>query len=193
MTIRTNLATRPFYNERAMQVAVGAAVAAVVVFSLFNLVQFGRLSASERTLGAHAVEAEREATRLRAEAARLRTRLDPKELTSVAEAAREANGIIDQRAFSWTRLFGQLEATLPPEVRVKAVQPRLEKGAFAVAVVAQGRKAEDLAAFMEALEATGVFKEVKLVEQSMKDTLLEAVIDSIYLAPVRGAGGPAGE
>jgi len=191
--IRTNLATRPFYNERAIQVAVGAAVALVAVLTLVNIVQYGRLSASERGLGAHAVEAEREATRLRAEASRLRTRLDPKELASVAGAAREANGIIDQRAFSWSTLFTRLEATLPPDVRVKAVQPRLEKGAFAVAVVAQARKAEDLAVFMEALEATGVFRDVTLVEQSVKDGLLEAVIDSVYLAPVRGAGGSAGE
>ena len=191
MIIRTNLATRPFYNERAVQVAVAVAITLVVGFTLLNVVQFVRLSASETRLGAHAVEAEREATRLRAEAARLRTRLDPKELASVAEAAREANGIIDQRAFSWTTLFSQLEATLPPDVRVKAVQPRLEQGAFAVAVVAQARKAEDLAAFMEALEATGVFREVKLVEQSMKDALLEAVIDSVYLAPGRATGAPA--
>ena len=41
----------------------------------------------------------------------------------VANAAREANGIIDQRAFSWSGLFEQFEATLPPDVRITAVAP----------------------------------------------------------------------
>ncbi len=191
--LRTNLATRPFYNNRPVQTALGLAVAVVVVLTLVNVVQYVRLSGTERRLGADAVGAEQEATRLRADAARIRTRLDPKELASVADAAREANGIIDQRAFSWTRLFAQLEATLPPDVRVKAVQPRLEKGSFAVAVVAQARRAEDLSDFMDALEATQVFKEVQLVEQSMKDGVLEAIIDSVYLAPVRTSEGGAHE
>ena len=173
--------------------ALGIAVAVVVVLTLINGVQYVRLSGTERRLGSHAAEAEREATRLRTEAARIRTRLDPKELASVAEAAREANGIIDQRAFSWTQLFAQLEATLPADVRVKAVQPRLEKGSFAVAVVAQAKRAEDLSAFMDSLEATTLFKEVQLVEQSLKDGVLEAIIDSVYLAPARAAVGGAHE
>ena len=46
----------------------------------------------------------------------------------MASAAREANDIIDQRAFSWTELFAQFEATLPADVRITAVQPRLDEG-----------------------------------------------------------------
>ena len=95
----------------------------------FNVAQLVRLTASQRTLGAHAVESEREAARLRADAAAIRGQINEKELEVVANAAREANGIIDQRAFSWSELFDQLEQTLPDDVRITAVDPSLgEKG-----------------------------------------------------------------
>ena len=185
--LRTNFATRPFYNERAAQLVLGIMALVVLALTLANAVEYSQLSSSESRLGSSAAESEREAARLRAEAAAIRTRIDPRDLETVVVAAREANDIIDQRAFSWTALFGQLESTLPADVRVKAVQPRLDKGTFSVTVVAQARTIQDLAEFMDALEATGVFRDVRLVEQSVRNDLLEAVVDGIYLAPARMA------
>ena len=40
--------TRPFYNVRAVQVALGAAAAIVLAFTLFNVVQIVRLSSASR-------------------------------------------------------------------------------------------------------------------------------------------------
>ena len=185
--LRTNFATRPFYNERAAQLVLGVLALVVFALTLANAVEYSQLSDSESRLGSSAAESEREAARLRAEATAIRTRIDPRDLETVVVAAREANDIIDQRAFSWTALFGRLESTLPADVRVKAVQPRLDKGTFSVTVVAQGRTIQDLADFMDALEATGVFRDVRLVEQSVRNDLLEAVVDGIYLAPARMA------
>lgn len=184
--LRTNLATRPFYNERAVRLVLGALAILALGFTLFNVVQLVRLSAQQSTLGAHAAESEREADRLRGEAARIRTQIDPKELQSVSVAAREANTLIDQRAFSWTELFTKFESTLPPDVRIKAVQPRVDKGVFTVAIVAQGRRVEDLDAFIEALESDGGFKNVSPVQEAANpDGLLEAVIEGVYAVPER--------
>ena len=184
--LRTNLSTRPFYNERAAQSVLMALGIIVVAMTLFNVVQLVRLSASQARLGSRAAEAEREAERLRAEAARIRTQIDPKELDTVAKAAREANGIIDRRAFSWTELFGRFEATLPSEVRIKTVQPRLEKGTFVVAIVTESRRVEDVEAFVEALEKTGAFRDVLVVQEIVTESgLLQTVIEGAYIAPAR--------
>ena len=78
----------------------------------------------------------------------------------MSAAAREANAIIDRRAFSWTTLFAQFEAALPPDVRITAVQPRRETdGTFAVSIARAGAPVEDVDAFIEALEALGTFRE----------------------------------
>ena len=185
--LRTNLSTRPFYNVRAVHAALGAATALVLIFTLFNVVQIVRLALSQQTLGASASDAEQEAARLRSEAARIRAQINPEELAVVADAAREANRIIDQRAFSWTELFAQFEATLPPDVRITAVQPRLEKESnFVVAVGVEARRAEDLDAFVEALETGGTFHNVLAVqEQTGDEGLIEAIVQGTYVPPPR--------
>jgi len=128
-----------------------------------------------------------------AEAARIRAQIDPEELQVVAAAAREANAIIDQRAFSWTDLFTQFEATLPPDVRITAVQPRLQRGGeFIVAVGVEARRAEDLDAFIEALETQGGFRNVLAVQEQTGDGgLIQAVVEGAYRPPRREAAAPA--
>ena len=192
--LRGNLSTRPFYNVRAVHVALAAAVVLVLAVTLFNVAQALRLTASQESLGVRAEEAEAEAERLRGEAARIRAEINPDELEVVAGAAREANVIIDQRAFSWTELFAQFETTLPPDVRVTAVRPRLERdGRFVVSVGAQARRAEDLDAFIEALEDRGAFENLlSVTERTADNGLIEAVIEGAYVARARATSPPGG-
>lgn len=189
--LKTNLSTRPFYNLRAVRALLGGVALAVLALTLFNVVQLVRLTTSQDTLGARAADAEREAARLRADAARIRAQINPQELQVVAAAAREANAIIDQRAFSWTDLLTQFEATLPPDVRITTVQPRLENtGEFIVAVGVQARRSEDLDAFIEALETDGGFREVLSVQEQTGNTgLIQAVVQGRYVPPPRPAAG----
>lgn len=188
--LSTNLATRPFYNVRAVRSVLGGLVLLAAAATAFNLVQGLRLAASQQALGARADEAERESVRLRTEAAAIRRQINPAELEGVAGRAREANAIIDRRAFSWTELFAQLEGTLPADVRITAVQPRLDSDVFVVSVGVEARRAEDLDAFIEALEAGGRFERVLATEtQTNTEGLLEAVVEGAYVPPVRGAAG----
>lgn len=192
--LRTNLSTRPFYNVRAVRAVLGLIVLVVAAFTLFNAVQLIALSARQRTLSADAVRAENEAARLRTQAAAFRARIDPRELTSVSAEAKEANAIIDRRAFSWTTLFSQFEQALPPDVRITAVQPRREQnGTFAVNIGVQARRVEDVEAFIEALEARTPFKEVLAREEQTGDNgLIEAIIDGKYLVERPGAAAASG-
>jgi hypothetical protein len=146
-----------------------------------------RLAISQYTLGASASQAESEAERLQAEAVRIRSQINAEELAIVADAAREANAIIDQRAFSWTDLFAEFEATLPPDVRITAVQPRLETdGDFVIGVGVEARRPEDLDAFIESLEDRGGFRDVLSIQEQTADSgLIQAVVQGTYVAPAR--------
>jgi len=185
--LRTNLSTRPFYNSRAVQAVLGTLALVVVAITLYNAVSIVRLTLQQRSLSARAVLAEQDEKRLRTEAVGIRARIDPKELSVVSGEAREANAIIDQRTFSWTALFQTFENTLPADVRITAVQPRLDKdGSFHVGVLVQARRPEDVDAFVEALEKSGAFREVLPHEDRVGDDgLLEAVVDGVYIAPKR--------
>ena len=191
--LRHNLATRPFYNTRLVGAFLWSLAALLAGVSLFNVVQVSRLRASEATLGARAALSEQEAERLRAEAARIRSQIDARELDVVAAAAKEANGLIDRRAFSWSDLFAEFEATLPDDVRITAVQPRLEKdGRLVIAIATLARRVDDLDAFIEALERTGAFDKVLAIqEQTNDDGLIEAVVESRYLPRTAAPAPPA--
>jgi hypothetical protein len=131
--LRTNLSTRPFYNIRAVQAVLGAFAALVILMTMFNVIRLLQLAGGQRSLGARAVQAQTDAARLKTDAERVRSQVDAKELEIVSIAAREANTIIDMRAFSWSDLLAQFEMTLPENVWIPAVQPRVEKdGLFIV-------------------------------------------------------------
>jgi hypothetical protein len=189
--LRTNLSTRPFYNIRAVQAVLGACVAIVILFTMFNVISLVRLAASQRSLGARAVQAQNDATKLRADAARVRAQVDAKELEVVSGNAREAKTIIEMRAFSWGDLLAQFEKTLPENVRITAVQPRIEKdGRFVIGMRVEARQVGDLEKFLDDLEMTGAFHNVLTTdEQATEDGLLEAVIEGIYAPQTASAPG----
>jgi len=189
--LRTNLSTHPFYNVRAVQAVLVTLAALVVAVTAFNVITIVRLTLAQRTLGARATSAESEATRLRGQAASIRAQINPRELSAVADAAREANAIIDRRSFSWTTLLGQFESTLPPDVRIVSVQPVLDdSGVFVVTMAVEARRVEDLDQFLEALEARGAFRNVLArQEEAAEDGLIEAVVEGTYVPPAAPAGG----
>jgi Tfp pilus assembly protein PilN len=190
--LRTNLSTRPFYNMRAVQVSLGAFGALVVIFTLFNAVELIRQGSRQRSLGAREVEAQAEATRLRGDAAQIRAQINPKELEMVAASAREANAIIDLRAFSWTQLLTELETTLPEGVRITTIQPHIDnEGRLIIGVGVQARRGSDLETFLDALETTGSFRDVLTTEeQTNMEGLIDAIVEGAYM-PVRASAAPA--
>ena len=179
----TNLSTRPFYNVRLVRAALLAVTVAVAGVSLWNGTRYLSLAATERAVGANAQSAESEAARLRGAASGIVARLDQKEIDAVAAEARRANTIIDQRAFSWTRLFERFEQALPADVRITAIQPRVTSdGRFILSVAVEARRIEGVDAFIEALGAQPEFRDVLSSEEQTGDGgLIEAVIEAGYL------------
>jgi Tfp pilus assembly protein PilN len=180
--LRTNLSTRPFYNIRAVHMALGGLALVVAVMTLFNLVQLVSLTRSERTLGARADQAEAQAEKLREDARRIRSQIDAKELNQVAAAAQEANAIIDLRTFSWSKLFSEIEATLPENVRLTNFSPEEDRqGRLIVNLRVQARRVQDLESFIDALEKTGRFHEVLAAEeQTNQEGLINSLVEAVY-------------
>src|SRR4029453_7595602 len=183
--LRTNLSTRPFYNMRAVHLALGALALVVATMTIVNIVQLVRLTTSERTLGARAQQDEQQAQQLRDDARRIRSQIDAKELSQVAAAAQEANAIIDLRAFSWSTLFSEIEMTLPENVRLTSFQPQEDRqGRRGVNLRVQARRVPDLDSFIDALEKTGRFHEVLAAEeQTNPEGLINALVEGVYAPP----------
>jgi Tfp pilus assembly protein PilN len=159
--LRTNLSTRPFYNERAVRTGLGAVAALAVGLTLFNAFQVVRLQGQSRDSRQTIAQNDAQARELRDKAAAIRRSIDRSKLDAVQAAAREANSLIDRRTFSWTELLNLFQSTLPPDVRITGVLPQTDSdGRRQVQITVFERRIEDLEAFMDALEKTGVFTNV---------------------------------
>lgn len=182
--LRTNLSTKPFYNEPGVHSALAIVGLVVVALTIFNVTQIGLLSRRQSDLNASAATAENQAAQLRAHAVSLRQSVNPKQLETLSDAAREANVLIGQRLFSWTDLLNRLATTLPDDVRITAMHPRVEKdGSVTVMMSVIGRRVEDIDRFMSNLEANGAFAGVFSREESAsEDGLRLAMIEGRYLA-----------
>ena len=195
--IRTNLSTRPFYNERAVNLALLLVAVVVIAATLFNVTRFVQLRNRDSGLSAQISRDEARAAELRAQAARVRATIDPKQIELVTNEARKANDLIDRRTFSWTELFNRFETTIPEDVRITSVRPKVDtvKGTtLTITVVA--KKVEDAYQFMANLEATGAFsgllpRDDRFNDQGMLETIIEAAIHPARRPANCSAGGVA--
>ena len=180
--LRTNLSTRPFYNERGIHGLLGLTALLVVAFTIFNVTHIVLSSRQQSQSSSRADAAEARAEQLRARAAQARQALNTKQLEDISKAAREVNGIIDQRLFSWTDLLNRLSSTLPEHVRIVALRPRLERDdTVTVQMTVNGRSVEDVALFIKNLEETPAFSNVFAREDSTtEDGLVQAVLEGKY-------------
>lgn len=189
-----NLSTRPFYNERLVRLTLAVLTLLVLGLTAFNASAVMRLRARDAEIRRQADADEAEAARLRSEARVISQTINRDQLAAVQTASREANQLIDRRAFSWTDLFNRFEATLPGDVRIASVTPQIDQqGRMLVAVQVISRRVEELDDFIEALERTGAFREVlSRQEQAQEDGTLRSVIQGYY-RPVAMAATPPAE
>jgi Tfp pilus assembly protein PilN len=158
--IRTNLSTRPFYNERIVSLWLLLFLVIVVAATIFNTERVLRYSHSDTEQGTSASRDEARASELRGMAVKLRNSVDAKQIELASSEARQANDLIDRRTFSWTDLFNVFEKTLPDDVRITAVRPDLDQGKFRLKIAVVARSVEDISALMNNLQTTGMFREV---------------------------------
>jgi Tfp pilus assembly protein PilN len=191
--LKSNLSTRPFYNERVVHLWLLLLALVVVAATLFNVTGLVTYSRSDTELGSAATRDENRAAELRAEAARLRGSVDAKQIAAASEQARQANALIDRRTFSWTELLNRFEATLPRDVRITSVRPRvIDQKPTLVTVTVVARSVDDVNEFMEKLEDTGAFANLLSTEDHVNDDeQLEAVLEMNYVPKAAPANAQA--
>jgi Tfp pilus assembly protein PilN len=185
--IRTNLATRPFYNERAVYYWLLIVTLLVIGATAFNVNRVLLYSRSDTQLATQASRDEARAADLRQQAVRLRATVDPKQVEFASVEARQANELIDRRTFSWTELLNRLEATLPDNVRLVAIRPKVDdKSGIVLQMSVEARAVDDVDKFMQNLESTAAFANPLSREEHMNEQgLLESSLEVGYAGAAR--------
>lgn len=186
--LRTNLATRPFYNERLVHVLLGVVAVVTLALTSFNVTRIVTLSREHTELSGRAQRDEGAAGEAMRQAAGIRRQINSEELETLVAAVREANALIDRRTFSWTDFFNRIEATLPSDVMLLSVRPEVDRTGSWVSIVVVGRAVEDIDAFMENLEKVGAFAELLARQEEVTE-------EGMYRTTLRGryVGRPTAE
>lgn len=157
MNLQLNLATSPQPNNRpfiAYSVLLGSV--GLIALALLSAASYRSWRANRdlRTdMARWSASIETDQRRQRALASEFRSPGDQQVLGRSAFL----NSLIDERSFPWTKLFMDLEDTLPPGVRVVSISPTLVNGRAEVKLDIGSLTDEGKIQFLQAIEKSKVF------------------------------------
>lgn len=120
-----NLSHRPFLNSRPVVRVSLLLLLLGLVLLLWNVVQFQRYLEESAGKRAQIDRGEREVTRQQQVSADLQSRLDGLDLEQINERVEFLNEMIAERTFSWSLLLDRLAETLPNDVRLVRLTPKV--------------------------------------------------------------------
>jgi len=158
MRIQINLARQPFRRDRAILVAS----AATGVLLLLSLAILTTIAATEHSLSAAAqldlARANRRLEAIRAEQRQLDARLRLPENEVVLDRSVLINEIIRRKGISWTRIFSDLAAVLPHNVRIAVIRPQVNgNDQLSLEMTVESEAPEPVITFVSNLEGSDVF------------------------------------
>jgi Tfp pilus assembly protein PilN len=158
MKIPINLASQPFRRDRAMMVALGA-VAALLAVSLAVLTHLAQVDRQELTALRRDIAALN--TRMRSASSgeqRLEAVLHQPQNATVLERSVFINDLIYHKSVSWSRLFTDLEKTVPYNVRIMTLHPTVDsRNQVMLDMTVGAEKPEALDQLLKAFEGSPIF------------------------------------
>tara|TARA_B100001123_G_scaffold441920_1_gene584254 strand:- start:23478 stop:24041 length:564 start_codon:yes stop_codon:yes gene_type:complete len=164
---KLNLSTKPFYNERIINLILGASIVFLFLFFLKGVSQLGVLLDQESALQRQLLEERGVSEALAAEAIELLRESGPTDSGGVSEEMEIARRLVERRIFSWSAFLSNLENAIPPSVMLTAVTPQISDNAISFSLGIRGRTANDLNIFLEALEEESEFSELLIKEEEL--------------------------
>ena len=169
MKVRLNVATARLESNRRF--AVGAAIVGVLGVTAM-LVLAGRAFSVWRADTAFRTEQsqiETEMSQLRAQRRELEQFFAQPDTVQRRELAAFLNGLIAERAFPWTRIFMDLERSLPAGVRVVSIEPRLVADHVELRLTVGAVTDEDKLKFLRVLEGSHEFSGIQVLGEKRSE------------------------
>ncbi|MGH9460563.1 MAG: PilN domain-containing protein [Vicinamibacteria bacterium] len=165
-----NFAKDPFRNERLPGILFGILGGALVVGTLWHAVVLTRYlmrEAEELDVTVQGMEERRSS--LVTDINRTRAALDAERSDVMSQRVAFLADTYRQKGFSWTGLFNQLEAVIPPNIRITSISPSATEGEIEVRLTIVGRSLEDLLTLVRNLEQSRFFGTVMPLNEAQQE------------------------
>jgi Tfp pilus assembly protein PilN len=170
-----NLAKVPFRNERFPRLLYGMAATILVTVTVVHAVLLTRYLLREREeLDVKVGALEKELADLEGKLRTAQTDLNSKRSAVGTERIRFLAAVYQQKSFSWTGLFNELEVITPAGVLIKSVAPaelgeEETDGQIQVSLEVVGRSLDDVLEMVKRLEANRLFNTVLPLKESTEE------------------------
>lgn len=167
MKTRFNLATAPLENNRRFIAGSGLLGAIGLVALVLLSLRVAQVRRSNAAMRANIGSVETQIASLQRQQETLRQQFKAPQAVEAMKRSQFLNGLIEQRAFPWTKMFADLGHILPPGVRVISISPQMDqsgkvKVTFTIGAVneEQGNK------FLQAISSSPLFSDVVPMQES---------------------------
>lgn len=162
MYARLNLATKPLVSHRRF--LVGAALLGFLGGVLFLLLgwRFYSVFKADEQYRARTGKIQAEMSWLMDQRHELDRFYAQEANRNLQERAKFINGVVEAASFNWTKMFMDLEHTLPAGVRVIHIEPKLDRGTVSVKFVVGASNREAKEQLLKAFEDSKSFSHVEL-------------------------------
>jgi hypothetical protein len=162
MYVRLNLATKPLLSHRRflLSAALLGCIAGVLFLSLGWRIY--RHRQADEAFRASRSKVEQELSRQNQRAAELRTFFQRPENRDLEARAKFISNVIEARSFNWTKMFMDLEHTLPAGAHILRIEPKLDRGSVVVKFVVGASSQESEVKVLQAFEESKSFSHVEL-------------------------------
>jgi Tfp pilus assembly protein PilN len=169
MKLRLNLATAPPQQKRPFLAAAGlAGTLGLLALLLLSYAAFSSWRAN-RVLRGDINRLDDQIRLDRQKQQALESYFETPEARQVLDRSAFLNSLIDERSFPWTKIFMDLEQTLPPGVRVVSIAPRLNSGRAEVTLQIGAQSDESKIAFLKAIEQSKAFTGMVVTNEQHRD------------------------
>ena len=179
MKVRLNLATSALESNRRF--AAGAVLIGTVAVAALVILSWHAYGArqTEKANRIALASLQKQMDSLRIERRRLEAYFNRPDIRQQRERSAFLNALIAQRSFPWTKIFMDLERSLPEGVRVVSIAPKMTEGRVEVKLVVGALSDESKLKFLRALEASKEFSRIQVLAETRPTRAGEA--DRVYL------------
>ena len=169
MKVRLNLATAPLENNRRFLAGSGLlAVLALILLGALSVHDYRGWRANKALRG-DITQSESKIRDLSRKQQELGAFFKSPQNIEDMQRASFLNSLIEQRSFPWTKIFMDLEQTLPPGVRVVSISPRMENGKVEVRLVVGAMTDDGKLKFLKALESSRAFSGIQVRQETHRE------------------------
>jgi Tfp pilus assembly protein PilN len=167
MYVRLNVATQPLVSHRRFYVGSAIFGFLAAVLCVWLALRFHDVRRQETAYRLQADRLEADMTQIMERRAELKRFYDREENRNLQERAKFIDAVIEADSFNWTKMFMDLERTLPAGVHVIRIEPTLDRGTVSVKFQAGANSEEAKLQLEEAFEQSRSFSHFILYSENM--------------------------